>query len=104
MVGDAFDHFVVDRLLHVEPRAGAAALAVVEEDGAGRAGDGRAQIGVGQNDVGRLAAQFERDLLEVALGGRLDDQAADLGRAGEGDLVDVADGRPAPRRPSRPVR
>ena len=66
---------------------------MIEEDGAGRAGDGRAEIGVGQHDVGRLAAQLQRDLLEIALAGGLDDQAADLGRAGEGDLVDARMGR-----------
>ena len=37
---------------------------------------------------GRLAAEFERNLLEVA-GGGLQDDLADLGRTGEGDLVDV---------------
>ena len=45
-------------------------------------------IGVVEDDVGRLAAQFERDLLQIA-GGGLHDQLADFGRAGEGNLVDV---------------
>ena len=75
-------------LLDVQPRARAAALAVIEEDGAGRAGNGGVQIGVVENDVGRFAAQFERDLLQIARGG-LHDQLAHFGRAGERDLIDV---------------
>ena len=53
------------------------------------AGDGGVQVGVGQHDVGRLAAQFQRDFFEVALSGGRNDQAADLGGAGESDLVDA---------------
>ena len=49
---------------------------------------GLVDVGVGVDDVRALAAELERDLLEVA-GRGLDDQLADLGRAGEGDLVDV---------------
>src|SRR5581483_6923353 len=41
-----------------------------------------------EDDVWRLAAEFERDALEIA-GGSLEDELADLGGAGEGDLVDV---------------
>ena len=84
----AFDHFVEDALLHVQPRAGAAALSVIEEDGAGRAGDRRLQIAVAKNDVGRFAAQFERHFLQIA-GSRLKDQFADFGGTGEGDFVDI---------------
>jgi hypothetical protein len=43
---------------------------------------------IGEDDVGRLAAELERDALEVA-GGLRRDLLADLGRAGERDLVDV---------------
>ena len=82
---------VEDLLLDVQARAGVAALAVVEEDRVGRARDRRLQVGVGVDDVGRLAAELQADLLQVA-GGRLDDQLADLGRAGERDLVDVVVG------------
>ena len=85
---DAVDDFVEDFLFDVEPRAGAAALAVIEEDGAGGAGNGAVEIGVVENDVGRFAAEFERNLLQVA-GRGLHDELADFGRAGEGDLVDV---------------
>jgi hypothetical protein len=45
-------------------------------------------IGILEDDVGRLAAQFERQALARAGGGPADD-LADFGRAGEGDLVDA---------------
>ena len=64
---------------------------MVEEDGAGRAGDGGFHIGIAEDDGGRFAAQLEGDLLQIA-GGRLDDQLADLGGAGEGHLVDIVMG------------
>ena len=41
-----------------------------------------------EDDVGGLAAELEGDLL-VGAGDRLGDRLADVGRAGEGDLVDV---------------
>ena len=41
-----------------------------------------------EDDVGGLAAELEGDLL-VGAGDRAGDRLADLGRAGEGDLVDV---------------
>ena len=88
LVGDAGDDVVEDRLLHVQPRAGVAALAVVEEDPVGGADDRALRIGVGEHDVRRLAAELERDLLQVP-GRGLDDQLADLGRARERDLVDI---------------
>jgi hypothetical protein len=47
-----------------------------------------AEVGVGEHDVGALAAQLQLEPLEVA-GGGPHDLAADLGRAGEGDLLDV---------------
>ena len=88
VLSDAVDHFVEDLLLDVEARTGAAALAVIEEDSVGRSGDGGVDVGVVEDDVGRLAAEFERDLLQIASGG-LKDELANFGRAGEGDLVDV---------------
>ena len=45
-------------------------------------------IAVAENHVGRLAAQFQRHLLEVP-GSRLKNQFANFGGAGEGDLVDI---------------
>ena len=46
------------------------------------------EIGVVEDDVGRLAAELEAEALAGAGGGGADD-LADLGRAGEGDLVDI---------------
>ena len=83
-----------------KPRSGAAALSVIEEDGAGRSGNGGIDIGIVQNDVGRFAAEFERDFFQVA-GRGLHNQFADLGRSGEGDLVDVRMRGQALRRQSR---
>ena len=64
---------------------GHAALPVVEEDGVGGPRD-RVRGGVVEDDVGRLAAELQGDLLEVP-GRRVHDQLPDLGRPGEGDLV-----------------
>jgi len=80
---------VVDRLLDVDARTGAAALAVVEEDAEIGPLDGLVDVGVGEDDVGRLASELEGDLLQVAVGGRPQDLASDQSGSGEGDLVDV---------------
>ena len=85
---DSFDHLVVNRFLNVQPGASAAALAVIEEDGAGRAWDRRLEIGVLEYYVRRFAAQLQRHFLEIA-GGSMDDQLADFGGSCEGNLVDV---------------
>ena len=81
-------HLLGDRLLHDQARAGAADLALVEPDGVDDAFDRAVEIGVVEDDERRLAAELQRQLFAGA-GGRLADDAADLGRAGEGDLVDV---------------
>ena len=86
-----------------EARAGAAALAVIEEDGHGGAGNGGFEIGVVDDDVGRFAAEFERNFLQVA-GRGVNDELADFGRAGEGDFVDVHDARRARHRRFRRSR
>ena len=78
---------VVDAGRHKEARAAFARLAVVHEGGPQAAVDGDVEVGVVEDDVGALAAQFQRHLLDRA--GRLDhDLAAHFGAAGEGDLVD----------------
>ena len=46
-------------------------------------------IGIGEDDVGALAAELERDALEIGVCGGFHDQMADFGRTGEGDLVDI---------------
>ncbi len=81
-------HPLGDRFGDQQPRAGAAHLALVEPDRVDDALDRAVEIGILEDDERRLAAELERQLLARA-GGRLTDGAADLGRAGEGDLVDV---------------
>ena len=44
---------------------------------------------IGEDDVGRLASRFERDMLHVALAGIAQEILAHLGGAGEGDHVHV---------------
>ena len=53
-----------------------------------RAIDGGFEIGIGEKDVGRLAAEFERDALH-RVGRLLHDDLAHGGAAREGDLVHV---------------
>src|SRR5262249_37565003 len=83
------DELVVDLLLDEQPAAGAAALTLIEEQAEERTLDGRVEVGVGEDDVGALAAQLQADALQVAPGGRLHDELAGGVLAGEGDLVDV---------------
>ncbi len=65
LFGQPLDEFVVDLLLDEQPAAGRAALAAVEVDGVERSVDGGIQIGVGEDDVGALAAQLERRALRA---------------------------------------
>ena len=82
------DDRLVDRLLHEEPRAGAADVALVEVDAVDDPLDRLVERGVVEDDVRRLAAELERQLLARA-GEPALDRLADLGRAGERDLVDA---------------
>ena len=77
-----------DALLDQQARAGRADLAGIAVDALGNFGRGQVQVGVSKDDVGRLAAQFQDDGLDVD-GGRLHDAPPGLDRAGEGDPVDV---------------
>ena len=77
---------VVDRVLDEDPvgrDAGLAGVAVLAEQ---RAGDGGVEVGVVEDDERRVAAELERDLLDLpgALGHQ---QLPDLGRAGEAELA-----------------
>ena len=80
---------VVDLLVAVDARGGAAALALVEEQTKVSDLDGLSDVGVVHDDEGRLAAELEGDILEVRVGRGALDEAANLRGAGEGDLVDV---------------
>ena len=57
---------VVHALLHEQPRAGAAHVALVEEDAVDDALDGLVDRRVVEHDVGRLAAELEREPLAGA--------------------------------------
>jgi hypothetical protein len=63
-------------------------LAVVEEETEVGAGDRLGEVGVGEDDVGGLAAQLEGHPLQVARRGGGHDLVAHLGGARESDLVD----------------
>ena len=77
-------------VLHQNAGGRVAALAGIEEHAVGRdLGDVIEVAGIGKDDVGRLAAGFERHMLHVALARIAQEVLADLGRAGEGDHVDV---------------
>ena len=81
------DERVVDRLLDQQPGAGGADLPRVQEDRGERVVEGDVEVGVGEDDVGVLAAELEGDLLHGGRGGG-HDRAAGLQAAGEGDQVD----------------
>ena len=86
-VDEQADELVVDRPRHERTGARLAHLAVVEERAPQHAGGGEVEVGVVEHDVGRLAAELEGHLLHGARR-ELHDAPADLGRAGERDLVD----------------
>ena len=73
---ESLDHLVVDVLLHEQAAAGAADVALVEEDAVDDALDRLVDGCVVEDDVGRLAAELEGDLL-AGSGDRLGDLATD---------------------------
>jgi hypothetical protein len=81
------DELVVDLARHECPRPRLTYLAVVEERAPQHPRGGEVEVGVVEHDVGRLAAELERDLLHGP-GRELHDAPADFGRSGERDLVD----------------
>src|SRR5207245_8182006 len=85
---ELLDERLVDRLLCEEPRARAADVTLVEIDAVDDPLDGLVERGVVEDDVRRLAAELERQLLARAGEAPLD-RLADLRRAGERDLVDA---------------
>ena len=85
---NAFHQPVEHAPMREQARTGRAALAHVEEDRARRAADRDIHVGIGKHDRRRLAAKFQRHLLQVA-GRRLHDQLADFRRTGERHLVHV---------------
>ena len=86
---EALQELIVDTVLYVDTRTGAAALAVVKEDTEVDPGDGVVDVSVVEDNVWRLAAELKGDLLQVGAGGGLENGTAGNGGASEGDLVDV---------------
>ena len=77
----------MDRLLDEQPRAGAAALALIEKQAELGPGDGRVEVGVGEDHVRAFATQLKRQSLQRGSG--IDhDFLSGLEMACEGDLVD----------------
>jgi hypothetical protein len=84
LAGEFRDELVMDAVLHEEAvgaDAGLAHVAVLRGD---RALDGGVDVGVVEDDEGRVAAQFQPDLLHRR-GRLLHQQLADRRRAGEAD-------------------
>src|SRR5262249_26973778 len=81
-------NLVEDLVFDIEPGTSAATLAMIEEYGARRSGNRCVEIGIAEDQVGRLASQFQRYLLQVA-GSCLQNQFANLRRTGERNFVDI---------------
>ena len=64
---------------------------MVEEDGAGRPGNGRRKVRIGKDNIGRLATQFQGDFFKV-MGRRFHNELAHFRGAGEGNLGDAGVG------------
>ena len=62
-LGQLLDKGVMDARLHVEPVGADTGLAHIAELGDHRAFDGRIEIGIVEDDEGRVAAKLHRDLL-----------------------------------------
>lgn len=78
-----------NRLVHENSRSSRARLSSVLKDAQRSPGDRLLEVGGGEDDVGTLAAELQRNAFEVRLGRRDRDEATRLRRAGEGNLVDV---------------
>ena len=78
---------VEHRALDQDPGPGAAVLPGVVEDRRRRGGRGLLQVRVGEHDVRALAAQLQREPLDLGRAAA-HDLLADLGRPGEHDLAD----------------
>jgi len=70
------NEFVVNARLDVDTGARAAALAVVEENTEVDPRDGVFDVCIVEDDIRRLATELEGDLLQVGLGGSLEDGSA----------------------------
>src|SRR5262249_9732487 len=82
-----FDKFGVDLLFDQDAAAGRADFALIDEDAEQGPVHCGFPVGIGKENVGRFATEFERYALE-GVGGGLDDDLADGGAAGESNFVD----------------
>src|ERR1700683_4977571 len=81
-------HFVEAVFRHDQTRGRNAGLPVIQVAGVGGHRGRQGEIGVVQDDVGRLAPEFQRQALHCAQG-VLGDQFSDLRRAGESDFPNL---------------
>ena len=86
--GQLLGERVLHRLVDVEAVGGGAGLAHVAHLGDHGAIDGGIDVGILEDDEGRIAAEFH-GRVDDAVGGLVQELAADLGRAGEGDDADA---------------
>ncbi|CAM5246799.1 hypothetical protein SVIOM74S_05571 [Streptomyces violarus] len=86
--GEGLDEPVVQRVLDQQARTGRADLPGMQEGGVQRVVHGGVEVGVREDDVGVLAAEFERDVAR-ALGGAGHDGPPGGQAAGEGHQVDL---------------
>ena len=62
---EALEKFIRDALVQQQSRPGNAGLALIVKNRPGRAIDGGGQIGVLENDIRALAAEFQLYLLQI---------------------------------------
>src|SRR5690606_21519358 len=85
---EALNELIGDAALHQDARTGETLLAVIGVNAEERPVEGVFRIGVGEDDVGGLAAQLEPDMSEALSGGG-HDRPAGLGAADELHDVDA---------------
>ena len=86
---EALKELVVDLLLDVDTRTGAAALSVVEVDTKVDPVDSLVDVGISEDNVRALTTKLERNLLQVGASSSLHDLATDNSGTSEGDLVNA---------------
>src|SRR5215469_7372694 len=79
---------VINAGLDIEPVSANAGLTSVAVFGNYRSFNGRIQISIIENDEGRIASEFQRDLFD-GVSALLHEFATHLGRAGKGDFAYV---------------
>ena len=83
--GETQHELFVDCTLHEDTGAGAAVLPAIAKDGVDRGVNAAIHVGIGKDDVRRLAAKLKRDAGDIVRA-QAHDLRANFGRAGKGDL------------------